>query len=623
MDIKNAFNSANWYILKRELNNLNLSDSLLAIVYDFLHHRSVGFNFNDTTIISSTNIGVPQGSSLGPVLWLILINSLLTNFNFSNSKLLAFADDIFLLTKNSILYQLDKQASTIIENLTDWAKSHKLALAPEKTFAITFPKGTKCVRRLPCIKMEGTNSAYIKNVKTLKYLGITLDPRLSWIPHLKNLKNEIIVFYDKIKQYSRATWGLNPAILKLIYKQAIEKKIIYGASVWYANKVKLNQKLISIQRIPLLNITKCYFTTSTEALQILAGITPIDLTIRQSIAIKQQFWNNNNQDTFDNDYQIKYLNEYSPPPNCTYDPTQLRIINTGYSGPSGTGYEIYTDGSRRQVINNETNEYEYKVGSGFLVKLNGETIHQQSVRINDESSIYPAELTAIYLAVSWAIEADIQELVLFSDSKSSLQALENPTPRDIIVENIKGIIQHRNYRFNWIKAHSGEAGNEEADALAKAGTLLSGVDFYYSITRPQLNYKLRQVSRDLWQERWDRSSNGRHTNKFFPKVSDKLLNFDFYVNQFYTAHGVFGEHQSRFFQKSSSWKYCGKSQTVQHLIAECPKFSTLRGNHIKIREPIEKWCRTKQQQQIIREIIKSTLEDTITMDDPMDPIHLG
>ncbi|XP_042909075.1 uncharacterized protein [Parasteatoda tepidariorum] len=467
--------------------------------------------------------------------------------------------------------------------------------------------------------MEGTRTAYVRCDRTLKYLGVVLDPRLSWIPHLEYLRTDIITFYDRLKQFSRATWGLSPNILKLIYLQAIEKKIIYGASVWYKNKVKINQKLLTIQRIPLLNITKCYSTTSTEALQILAGVIPIDLKIRATISIKRHTWSP--EEFNDSDYQTDELKNYIPYSVPVYDPTKLKIVSRGFGSPRGVGYEFYTDGSKKQVTNESTGANEDRVGCGFLVKLDNHTIYEQTARLNNECSIYSAELTAIKLATLWANNNNIEQYTIFSDSKSSLQALENPTPTDPLVEEIKAIVQNKQCLFNWIKAHSGEPGNEEADILAKKGTLLDGVDFHYTITKPQVKHRQRQVSRILWQDRWSSSANGRHTHYLIPTVNECFLSSDFYFNQFLTSHGVFGDHQARMFQKSSACKYCGHYQTIKHLMLDCQKFATIRGNSFDRRGDIRSWCRTNKQRQIIKNIIKRTLEDALAPDDILDPLY--
>nr|XP_042898628.1 uncharacterized protein LOC122269454 [Parasteatoda tepidariorum] len=108
------------------------------------------------------------------------------------------------------------------------------------------------------------------------------------------------------------------------------------------------------------------------------------------------------------------------------------------------------------------------------------------------NSLPPAELTAIKLAITWANAENIKAFNLFSDSKSSLQSLENPNPNDPLVEEIRNMVKYKTCCLNWVKAHSGDIGNEEADALAKQGTLLGRVDHYYPLSKPQINYRLRQ-----------------------------------------------------------------------------------------------------------------------------------
>ncbi|GBM64611.1 hypothetical protein AVEN_19356-1 [Araneus ventricosus] len=66
-------------------------------------------------------------------------------------------------------------------------------------------------------------------------------------------------------------------MVKEVYLTILERIILYGVEIWYRNKIKMNMKLLQIQRFPLLSITKAYRTTSNEPLQILSDCTPIDL----------------------------------------------------------------------------------------------------------------------------------------------------------------------------------------------------------------------------------------------------------------------------------------------------------------------------------------------------------
>lgn len=92
-----------------------------------------------------------------------------------------------------------------------------------------FKKG-KNIMLIPRIKIQ---NFIIKYTKELKYLGLTFDTNMSWIPHINNLKEKIDYLNYKIKHIVRATWGLNPKIVKEIYKLVIEKMIIYGSVIWY------------------------------------------------------------------------------------------------------------------------------------------------------------------------------------------------------------------------------------------------------------------------------------------------------------------------------------------------------------------------------------------------------
>ncbi|GIY64184.1 hypothetical protein CDAR_543631 [Caerostris darwini] len=138
---------------------------------------------------------------------------------------------------------------------------------------------SKKFSRIPPIKMAGNS---IKFTKYLKYLGVIFDSKLTRIHHLNSIQDKINCLQHKIYRISRATWGLNPRVKKEIHSKVTEKLISYGHEIWYQGKIKQNIKILKLQRSGLLNITKCYKTVSTDALQVLAGIPPLDLKLKLS-----------------------------------------------------------------------------------------------------------------------------------------------------------------------------------------------------------------------------------------------------------------------------------------------------------------------------------------------------
>lgn len=123
--------------------------------------------------------GVPQGSILGPVLFLLYINDLVYNFTMVQFSL--FADDTSLLFKNP-----SPECTEILNNLNDWFSANKLILNLSKTHCITFHPGYNYTQQDLHLNL-GT----ISSVEDVKFLGVYLDESLKWKRHLVELNNRL------------------------------------------------------------------------------------------------------------------------------------------------------------------------------------------------------------------------------------------------------------------------------------------------------------------------------------------------------------------------------------------------------------------------------------------------
>ncbi|GBO01074.1 hypothetical protein AVEN_88915-1 [Araneus ventricosus] len=157
---------------------------LLKLFRSFLNNRSViledGSKWN-------YNIGVPQGSSCGPILWLIVANEALKMFPEQSDTLVqAFADDFVILIKASASYKFSEISKNLISCFELWAGRFNLRFSENKTKYIMF-KARKNITHFPGIHLYGKR---IGHTNELKYLGIIFDPNYSFMTHLQRVQEK-------------------------------------------------------------------------------------------------------------------------------------------------------------------------------------------------------------------------------------------------------------------------------------------------------------------------------------------------------------------------------------------------------------------------------------------------
>ena len=241
VDFQKAFDTVDHNILLEKLERYGISGNTNKWFGSYLKNRTqvvsiLGYDSKQRTL----KHGVPQGSVLGPLLFLLFINDLHKAIQFST--VFHFADDTNLLIVDKSAAKIQKKLNADLKNLYRWLLANKISLNVAKTELIIFKKPKM---KIPEIKIK-INGSKIYPSKSTKYLGVHLDDDLSGVTHCNELLPKLRRANGMLAK-ARYHIADNKDLLS-IYHSMFSSIQRYAAQVWglldnsYLNKVERAQK---------------------------------------------------------------------------------------------------------------------------------------------------------------------------------------------------------------------------------------------------------------------------------------------------------------------------------------------------------------------------------------------
>ena len=193
--------------------------------------------------------GVPQGSTLGPLLFLLYINDLANASNFLTSL---FADDTCLLMSDSDLNSLRLRCNAELVHINNWFLSNRLTanLSKASKYMLTLGKSRLSYPPDFVIKM---GEAISKQVKSIKYLGVIFDDQFKWDKHVSYLTSKLscsVGVLSKLRYYT------NTQTLLLVYNALVGSHLTYALTTWGSASQTILQPLRVLQNRAIRFITR-------------------------------------------------------------------------------------------------------------------------------------------------------------------------------------------------------------------------------------------------------------------------------------------------------------------------------------------------------------------------------
>ena len=606
LDISAAFDSIDINHVKAALLKHGGPPDLVGWYHNYLSHRNLYAHLHQEDASCSTGVGFPQGGVCSARFWLIAFNQAIKIINDSFVDGVGYADDCCILMGGTDQSHMVARVQRAINKLIAWGNTCGLLFNHSKTVAILFSSNNKVFRRH--VRIDGNNIPYSHKVK---YLGLTLDSKMSWKVHIKEKAIACKRFLFMVARITKDAYGPSPKIMRWCFLSVVRPMMTYGALCWghMVDTSNIDDILRNLNRAGMNTYSNFPRSSPTRTVEIITDTLPLSLQVLKiglSSRIRlheviQADWADPDQTPSKPHSHIKWwdqlisdcnLEEYlqtddSISINMPF--SKFTIDTDSFSGHSKFLYpsqiNVYTDGSK----------YNSQVGAGVYIHHKDLVLAELSFRLPNKSSVFQAEVFAINQAAIFLQSLpNIFFTKFFVDSQAALLALNNKS----ITSRLVGDTVHNlnlipgNTRLVWIKAHVGHDGNERADTLAKEGTRLTNVA-RVALPKQATKLAIRKAIDDIWDFQWTRYHDGRQSKQFYqlPNRSKAKYSYNLSRQELGRLIRLVTGHNNLFYHRSNVDKTRGTSplcrfcneerETFYHFATNCPCFRLSRFHYFQ------------------------------------------
>ena len=617
-DLEKAYDTTWKYGILKDLHEAGLRGRMPAFITKFLENRNFRVRLGSTLSDPfEQEMGVPQGSILSVTLFSLKINSLAKVLSKDVEGSL-YVDDFLMSYRAKTTKTCERQLQGCLHKIEKWCTENGFKFSQAKTVCVHF-HNKRGILYEPNLTLHGKN---IKVVRETRFLGVIFDQKLSFLPHLKTLKTKCLKALDIIRVVSNQEWGADKSVLMKLYRSLVRSKLDYGCIVYGSARPSYLKMLNTIHHQGLRLALGAFRTSPVESLYVEAGELPLEhrrikLSLQYVTKLKSTPSNPAFDCVFRPEYEPKYLRntkvisplgirikEHLQGCNIIIDeindddiydipPWELPSPTVNLALHSSSKSETHSSEYRQRFL--EVNDY-YENKNFVPVYTDGSKTDNYvsssavfpvdifKVNLHEHTSIFTAEAVALKLAVQHIQREAIRKSVIYSDSLSCLQALQNKNMENPIIREIIHILSYllevgSQIEFCWIPGHVGIKGNEKADTIAKRHILhnIYEVKTPYSDFKPQIS----QYVNSLFQAKWDACvGNKLHeiNETFLPssKIYSDIRKEDIIITRLRIGHSRLTHKHYLANEDPPECIPCNTPLTIKHVLLECVDTADIR-----------------------------------------------